>query len=133
MDAAVSDPESHQESTRPGPSPVRCLRLMSAITGVLFFASAFRCNSPIIPWERITRASGGSVGSQHGIPRLPIPRNEGHVNPLANDLEKHCAPEIAPPMKVKEVVKAPELRMRLRCGSSEKLKKIPEASAYEYL
>jgi len=50
-------------------------------------------------------ASSGSVGVN--MVTIPIPRNEGHINPLANDTD-NLAPQEVTPVKAKPVVKAPE-------------------------
>jgi protein TonB len=51
-------------------------------------------------------ASSGSVGVSM-VPNIPIPRNEGPLNPVANDT-KNPAPQEVTPVKAKPVVKAPE-------------------------
>lgn len=51
-------------------------------------------------------ASSGSVGVSM-VSTIPIPRNEGHINPLANDT-KSLAPQETAPEKAKPVVKEPE-------------------------
>ncbi len=51
-------------------------------------------------------ASSGSVGVSM-VSTIPIPRNEGHVNPLANDTD-NLAPQEQTPVKAKPVVQAPE-------------------------
>jgi protein TonB len=57
------------------------------------------------------------------VPTIPIPRNEGHINPLANDTD-NLAPQEPTPVKAKPVVKAPEPDAIPLRDLKEKLKKV---------
>ena len=70
-------------------------------------------------------ASSGSVGVNM-VPNIPIPRNQGAVNPLANDTKSLAPQEIAPPVKVKAEVKAPEPDAVPLRNLREKPKKVTE-------
>jgi protein TonB len=67
-------------------------------------------------------ASSGSVGVSM-VKTIPIPRNPGPANPLANDT-KSIAPQLPTPEKPKPVVKAPELNAIALPKKSEPPKKL---------
>ena len=80
---------------------VRSMAAHAVLAGVLLFSGFLKADSWGSP-----HASSGSVGVGL-VQTIPIPRNEGKTNPLANDTQNLAPQEEAQPAK-KQSVKTPE-------------------------